>query len=417
MVRQLVVLSLLIALFAGRASGGEHAAIEAIKEEHESAIAKLGQEREERIVELKSGYEAALAKAAKEALARGDLDEVLAIEEERKNIAEPSLAKGKTSELTKGVAALRSKLDVALVRLLESGRAREIKLLEAYAAKLQEVQDDYVKARKIEAALAARSARTPVIERLKKLKSAAPQLVKKPDPPTPDPPRRSGKPEFERVASKVQAKRGVDTASSKVVAFEGPTGDGRRGAKGILVTTKSDSDDDIGSTWTFIYTRGGSARGLQIIHPRGRGQAIVHINRNGVGLSTPGEWRRVGYGGGSSEGVREKDSFGEVFPLKDNQEYTVLSRMSENGSGELFIDGKLVATVRAKSAKPLSLEIAEGQKFPGASGWDKLAFKGEGLPLEWAKGSAGILLGPLDSGIHLCREVKFCHGLAEVPTQ
>ena len=111
--------------------------------------------------------------------------------------------------------------------------------------------------------------------------------------------------------------------------------------------------------------------------------------------------------------MRKKKAFDEVFPLKDDQEYTILSRMSENGSCEVVIDGQLVATARAKSAKPLSLEIPEGRKFPGASGWDKLAFKGEGLPMEWAPGSAGILLGPLDGGVHLCREVIFCRGFAE----
>ena len=215
------------------------------------------------------------------------------------------------------------------------------------------------------------------------------------------------------VANSVRAKGSVEGAAANVIAFDGPTGDGRRGAKGILV--KSAGGGDSGSTWVFKYTRGGTARGLQIIHPRGKGQAVVYINKDSIGVSTPGEWRSVGYGGGNTKDVRKKNAFENVFPLEDNREYAVVSRMDNRGSCDVFIDGELIATARAGTAKPLSFEIPEGTKFPGSSGWDKLLFKGEGFPLEWEGDWAGILLGPLDGGTHVCADVHYCAGVAEMP--
>jgi len=164
------------------------------------------------------------------------------------------------------------------------------------------------------------------------------------------------------------------------------------------------------------YSRSRSARGLQLIHPRDKGHAIVHINKGGIGISTPGEWIKVGYVGGSGSSVRKTHAFDNVFPLVDEQVYAIVSRMAHNGSCEVFIDGNLVATSNVRSAKPLSIEIPEGERFPRSSSWDKLAFKGDGLPMQWERNWAGVIVEPLDSGSNICHNLRYCHGIAEIPT-
>jgi hypothetical protein len=171
-----------------------------------------------------------------------------------------------------------------------------------------------------------------------------------------------------------------------------------------------------GSTWAFRYSRGGTAYGAQIIHPAGRGQMIAHLEANGVGLSTPEAWREVGYSGGDAKRVRKTRTFDKIFPLQGGLEYTVVSRLSAGGAYELFLNGELVVTGRASSASPLDLEIPEGKTFPN-DGRGKLEFKGaEGapLPLKWSPGWSGILLGPLDNGEHICRDLRFYPGVADV---
>jgi hypothetical protein len=207
------------------------------------------------------------------------------------------------------------------------------------------------------------------------------------------------------VAAEVKAKGAVKAPGENVVIFDGPPGDGRRGAKGVLL--KNDPlTGQKGSTWTFRYVRDGSATNLEIIHPHGRGQAIFHLQKTGVGTSTPASWTEVGYGGGDSKRVKQARAFAEIFPLKDGDEYEVISKLSPTGGWELAINGKVVATARVSGAAPLSLEISPGTKYTG-SGRGVGQFKGDELPLRWAAGYAGLLLGPLDSGTNACRDVRF----------
>ena len=50
-----------------------------------------------------------------------------------------------------------------------------------------------------------------------------------------------------------------------------------------------------------------------------------------------------------------------------------------------------------------------------AGAWDKLAFQGDGLRVQWARNWAGVIVAPRDSGSNLCRNLRYCHGLAEIP--
>lgn len=210
----------------------------------------------------------------------------------------------------------------------------------------------------------------------------------------------------ELVARSLVAKGAVEVSAADVVAFDAPSGDGRRGAKGILLK-RLPTRPSQGSEWSFDYVRGGSAQVLQILHPVGRGQAIVHISREDVGISAPAAWCEIGYGRGSHEGVERHRDFDEVFPLEDNRSYQIASRMDPHGDGRVWIDKLLVATFHVSDTKPISLKIPKGLRFPGSSSWDELRFKGKGLPMTWKPGWAGIIVGPRDGGIHECREVHY----------
>jgi hypothetical protein len=220
------------------------------------------------------------------------------------------------------------------------------------------------------------------------------------------------------VAASLAAKGAVTQPGAETVVFDGPGGDGRRGAKGILLKGAAEATARAGSSWSFVYKRAGSASVLQIIHPIGRGQAVVHVKADGIGISTPEQWWLLGYGDGDpkeDKPVRQTQAFKKVFPLKDGTEYAIVSRLSASGAYELFVNGQQVATGRATiTAKPLDLEIPNGAAVP-SGGRDKLEFKGADgavLPMKWSPGWSGVLVGPLDGGEHVCRDLKFYAGLA-----
>ena len=122
----------------------------------------------------------------------------------------------------------------------------------------------------------------------------------------------------------------------------------------------------------------------------------------------------VGWGSGDAKQLRTNKSFDALFPLKDGQEYDVLSRMSPGGTYEFFLNGKLVATGHATSPDPLSLEIPAGKAFP-SGGRGTLEFKGPELPLKWSPGWAGLILGPADRSQHAARDLRFTPGVVDPP--
>ncbi len=207
------------------------------------------------------------------------------------------------------------------------------------------------------------------------------------------------------VAAEVKAKAKEVTVATGVIVFDAPGGDGRRGAKGVLLVNAPLTGKN-GSTWSFNYSRKGSDRGLFIIHPHGQGQMISHVHKDGVGISTPRLWTEVGYNVGDRKRVQKARGFDEVFPLKDDEVYQVVSRLDGQGGYDLTINGKSMAAARVAATSPLSLEMNPEMKFPG-SGRGATDFKGDDLPRRWAAGYAAVLLGPLDTGHNLCREVRF----------
>ena len=210
------------------------------------------------------------------------------------------------------------------------------------------------------------------------------------------------------VADVLQAKGVVSNPAPGTVVFDGPPGDGRRSSKGILLKAPR-PEPGAGSTWAFQYSRVDGAFPLQIIHPFGGGQIIIHLNSTIVGLSTPVKWTDVGYRNGDNRAVQRTSAYAEVFPLKPNTEYQVVSRLSTDGAYEMVINGKLVATafLDTPSSSPLSLEIPPGTKFAG-QGRGELIFRGSDLPMQWSAGWAALFVGPIDGAWqHRCSAVVY----------
>ena len=212
------------------------------------------------------------------------------------------------------------------------------------------------------------------------------------------------------VAAGLQVGKGATDPQPNTAVFDCPRGDGRSGAKGILLKANLGN----GSTWSFKYLRNHENEGqIQLIHPVGRGQALIIIRPKEIRVDSPKLWAETGWGAGETKGVNEKAAFKKVFPLKDDKEYNIVSRMSPGGSFDLFIDGELVASGHTGAGKPLNLNIPAD----GCSGCGKppIKFGGADLPLVWSAGWAGVIVGPTDHTKNEVKDLKFTPVQIDMP--
>jgi S1-C subfamily serine protease len=201
----------------------------------------------------------------------------------------------------------------------------------------------------------------------------------------------------------LKANSEVASPAADVVVFDGPLGEGRVGAKGIIFQAPPGLDRN---TWVFRYTRSAGSFPLQIMHHYRGGQTIAYLDKDGIGISSPRKWTDVGYNSGDRSKIEKTDAYDSVFPLKDNVEYQVVSRCGGRGHYEIWIDGKPVAFTDIDDYGLLSFDLPDGKKFP-KSGQGPLAFKGANMPMQMEKSWTGLFLGPVDTGINICREIRF----------
>jgi hypothetical protein len=367
---------------------------------HQKSVAVSEAQHLDRVHAFKKGYTAELERHEGVAKAKGDLDGVLAIRADRERMDRP-LTAPEMKALPEAARASRAKFDQAVAK----SQAQEKAEIQAHdrvcVTALQSFQVRLTRAGDIEGAVKAKNALQAL---LSGKKDTLPVVAIPPPSPTVQTPFAPAPGSFSAspipVASEIKGKGSVKNPAAGVVAFDGPNGDGRRGTKGLVLMNDAGVGRN-GSEWSFNYTRGGTAWGLQIIHPYGRGQVIVHINKNDIGVSTPEKWSEVGFGHGDKKRVKMARISNSIFPLVDDTEYAVISRVSRSGAIEITINGQVMATARASGVSPLSLEDKPG------SDPEKPSFKGDNLPLKWLPGYAGIIVGPLDGGINVCRDVRF----------
>jgi hypothetical protein len=195
-----------------------------------------------------------------------------------------------------------------------------------------------------------------------------------------------------KVASELKAKGTIKEPLPEAIPFDAPKGDGRGGARGVLLKNDPETGKN-GTTWSFTYLRSQSAELVQIVHPHGRGQVVVSLKGKEVTVATPTAWSQVNWRGtGDPKKVKMTRAAAEIFPLKDDQQYNVVSALSPTGSYTLTIDKKVVATGHPGTAAPM--ELGEG-------------FTGPALPTKLSAGYAVLIVGPRDSGANDCRDITF----------
>ena len=408
---------------------------------HAAALKPITDQRDQRVAAAKASYTAALNAFLKDATARGDLDMALAVKAERDELAADAptdAAKG----LPKAVLPYRQRFDQAKAQASAQAIREEIAVTRSYIATLGELQNRITKQGDLDAAVAVKEMRLAAIAKITALQSgkdaaplAAAEVAVAPPRPAPTSAPAPGVPAAPPgaalpmpapaagitvpailVAAELKAKGDAKEPAPDTVVFDCPPGDGRRGAKGILLKQDVAAMRG-GSTWAFRYTWAGSAEQVQIIHSVGRGHAIAYLSKKGVGLATPGAWREIGWRLGDERRMRETSAFKKTFPLQEGEDYAVVSRLSAGGAYELFINGALVASGRASSGAPLSLELPEGKSFSGADRSDVPEFKaadGSALPLQWLPGWVGIIVGPRDNGENVCRDLRYYPAVADV---
>jgi hypothetical protein len=375
----------------------------AAQAQYAAAMKKVTDQRDEKLAAARKAYAELLGRAQAEATSKGDLDGAVAAKDERGRAISGQLTAESRKGLPVGLLPHRTRFDQGAAQIEAQARVQESGLLRTYIGTLDALQKRITMKGDLEKATQVKDERQNMATRLASIDSGKAASVVPPlAPVAPGLAALASKMPPIEVAASLKAKGSASNAGPNTIVFDGPTGNGRSGSKGILLK----AEPGAGSTWTFKYRRGGSAYPVEIIHPVGRGHVIVHITPKSVGLSTPKAWTDVGYNSGGQKETHKTKAFDEIFPLKDNEEYSIVSRMTPGGGYELLVDDKSVATGRVSGADPLSLEIAEGKGFSG-SGRGTLTFKGPDLPMKWAPGWAGLILGPLDDGTHMATEIRY----------
>lgn len=399
------LLSALIALALPSVSRAQSTELLALQSEFKDQVTvRVSGAYSTALARLDESYAAGLEREFAGAKSSGNLEAALALESEKKRLETrgplPADDEGAARPLVKLRAIYRAEL-----AKIEAQKARGIALLlPPHIAQLKLLEADLTRANRLAEAKVVMDYRQTLASGTDATLTIQPAAPGGASRPVAVPP----KGDSVRVASALQAKGEVQDLKRGAIAFDGPAGDGRRGAKGVLLINDPLTGKN-GSTWSFTYSRPGSAQMLEIMHPCGKGQVIVHISKSAVGVSTPKAWTETGYSSGDESSVRKSKEFETVFPLEEGVEYPIVSVLDAQGGLELSISGKVVATARVGStaSSPLSMEIPAGATFRG-SGRGVLEFKGENFPMQWAAGYAALLVGPMDGGEpHVCRDVRF----------
>ncbi len=200
-----------------------------------------------------------------------------------------------------------------------------------------------------------------------------------------------------RVADRLQGKAKPTGVPPTLLTFNGPSGDGRRGANGVFIPAEIVGGVAGATEWSCSYQRDRSARGIQFVHPVNDGHVVVTVYQQFVNVVPGGGF--PGYLGRDVLQLSKTSAFAEHFPLKDKQTYEVASRVFPSGQVAVLVNETVVATATVSQTAPLIVE-----KFPD-----------NGLPREWPAGSTGVIIGPLDGGINRAENVVFSHSQTEAP--
>lgn len=192
------------------------------------------------------------------------------------------------------------------------------------------------------------------------------------------------------VCRKLVVQGSAQGVSDRALVSGGPRGNGRSGAR-VLLVEAADDWTVLGTQWSGVYHRAGNARWLQLIHPTQDGHLMVTVFPDRVRLTEGGFWG--GYTGRETGlEVQRSRAFERTFPLEPGVEYRITSELTADGVYRLYVDGQAVAAARIGQTQPLVL----GGEFE-----DREA------PETLSRGQAGVILGPADRAPNVLSEIRF----------
>jgi hypothetical protein len=344
---------------------------------------------------LQKWYHSALDAVKTNATAKGQLDDVLAVDAERERV-ERDLTPEEAGKLPPTLRTVRAQYDQARAQQSAQQRASVAASVRAYVATLEALEKRLTQKSDVPNAVATRKERTAAEEELKTLATvAAPAPAVKPATAPATPPATparfvstsgSGSTAPVKVAAKVVVSRGADGgvkgAGSSTITFTPPNQKGAFGALGLLLENDPSAGSK-GSTWTVGMIARGQTM-LQLVHPYEGGHVIVQITPDNFMPCRVETWPTQPWTSAGHPDFFKRTAAAKVFPLKFSKSI-IAGALDPRGNYTLSVDGKVVATGnfaaapdRALYVSRTPLVIAEG-------------FQGAKLPMQWRPGFAALL--------------------------
>jgi hypothetical protein len=375
----------------------------AAMERQKADLAALQAKSAEGPAALRKWYESALDAVKKDALAKGNLDGVLTADTERQRL-DRDLTPEEKAKLPPVLQPVRAQYDQARATVAAQQKTASAALLRTYVNTLEDLEKRLTKKADIDGALATRKERTVSAEQL----AAAEPIPLSPKPATATPPPSPavaavknaeparGAPVLDVAAELVARQEPVSPFPQALVFKDTSLLWYKTGGLGLLIKNTPAAGPN-GSTWSFNYKRNGDVWGLQLFHPYGLGQIVVTILNINVTVSSPTAMSEAGWKKMKDLPHLTLTEAGQrTFPLKDNQNYAVVSQLSPKGKYSLLIDGEVVATGPVRAAHPIVFD-------------KESTLEGKDVPKRWSQGFAAILVGGAnpDRSSNSCSDVKF----------
>jgi hypothetical protein len=382
-------------------------------------VIALKKKTDDAAIALRKWYESALDVMKKNALAKGDLDAVLATDLERQRMSR-DLTNQEKANLPLASLQVRNQFDQARVAQAAQEKTATAALLRGYVATLEALEKRVTQKGDIDAALAIRKERTAAAQQLSNAtplpgdllaaESPKPGATPAPSAATPvatpaatpasakPPSGLSGAPGAPvlDVCPELNAFAYVETKLKNLVSFQIPPGGPVQSSKPRGVFLKNEpATGRSGTTWSFSIKRKAPDGGALIVHPLGNGHIAIHLRQEGLFVLSPTDFAKTPGEGGDVSKIKLTPAGTALFPL-GSKEYKVVSQLSASGRYTISVDGAIIGTATFAAGPGLVMT----KDCKGEHGAD--------LPLRWHAGAAGLIAGGAERGGACgCKAVTF----------
>jgi hypothetical protein len=386
----------------------------------------LKTQAEEGQAALRKWYESSLDAIRIDAASKANLDMVLAVDAERGRM-DRDLSAEESAALPKILRDIRIKYDQARLQRMTQFKAALTASLREYMITLDALEKSLTRKLDVEGAVAARKERAAAGDEISALSvpgavaAFGPSTPGAVSPAAPVAPARSGPyvrptaPGPIKVASELKAYSTIQQPGPGVIAFEMPktpptVGPAADGGLGVLLKNDPAAGRN-GTTWSLTWTYNPmSFYGLTFIHPFRDGHIMVRLRSNRIEPVSPSGWDSQPLLAGGSPLFFKSEGASDIFPLQTNRKYAIVAQLDASGHYTVSIDGQVVRTADYSGRPGSSWSSATPITLPEG-------FKGEGLPMKWEAGYAGLFVWPTVQGaLNLCEDISLQVG-APAPAQ